>query len=283
MTHIEPFENIGNLLEDLGMFEAATNAPSTVLPAIDVKSILLALDQSNQDDSARFLAGRLGTLLGASVVEQAALRTAADVEVALRETQASLLVLPVPFGADIGALREDSLGDVVDRLLVGAGVPILAVRHPLDGDTLGTALKRIVVPLSPSESRTATAMAWACRLLQTGGELHALEIADREVLAEANLLRENLQGAGATSQASIERVMMRRFAGLMAVVQRTSNEFGFGASVGYTSGRFVTNTLEAIGQSPGVAIVPGSDDRRSNSYHRCADLILGSTYPVFVV
>jgi len=282
MIPIEPFETASNFLEDMGMFEAATHAPATALPVVDASTVLLALDGSNQDEPARFLAGALAAALGASVVEKAGLESASIVN-AVREARAQLLVLPVPFGADIGSLREESLGDVVDRLLLAAGIPILAVRQPLGEARLGAAIRRIVVPVFPGEARTGLALAWACRLLRAGGDLHAVEIADREVLAEANLLREPALGTDSTTQASIERVMTRQFASLIAAVQRTASEGGFGAHVVQSSGRFVAETLAAIGDSPGLIVITGSHDRRSTTFHRCADLILGSAYPVLVV
>jgi len=283
MTPIEPFGNADNMLEDLGMFEAATHAPAVTLPPVNVSSILLALDHSNQDDAARTLAASLAKTLEATVVEKTDLTTAQQVVDVLRAAGAQLLVLPVPFHSDIGQLREESLGEIVDHLLQSADVPILAVRQPVSEENLRSALRRIVVPLSPAESRTALALSWACRLLRAGGDLYAHEIADRDVIDGANLLRDATDNPESQPQADIERVLTRQFAGLVAVVQRTAHEVGFGAHVHSASGRFVAQTLEVVAAAPSLVIVGGSSDRRSTTFHRCMDLILGSTYPVLVV
>lgn len=283
MNPMEPFENAANFMDDVGRFEAAVHAPPTVLPQVEVPSILLALDGSNQDGAARYIAGQVGKVLSATVHEQAGLATAPEIRDRGDAVQAGLIVVPVPFGADIGLLQEESLGMEVDRLLLESHVPILAVRQPLTEDRLAAAMRRILVPLAPGEHHNPLALAWACKLLGQGGELQMLEIADQDVLAEARLLLDRKEISEATQQASLERVLSRQFASLVAIVQKTSSEVGFGVHVVAASGRFVAQSISAMHDAPTLTVLAGSRDRRSNSYHRAVDMILAASGPVLVV
>lgn len=283
MTQIEPFESASNLMEDMGMFEAATHAGAIQLAEVKVNTILALPDGSNQDPATQFLANELSHKLGATLVVKHQLETVKSVLEAVEATHAELLVLPVPFGADIGTLKMDSLGDFCDRILSHITVPVLAVRQPLSEAVLKATLQRMVVPLNTQEPRSAVAMSWACRLLQTGGELVALEIGDTHTEIEANQLQKPFDNLDSTHQAAIERVLSRHFAGLIATLQKKSAEFGFGTTVRSVRGRFVDCTLDAIGELAGLAVVAQSTDRRSDTFHRCSDLLLGSSFPVLMV
>ncbi len=283
MQEMEPFENAANFLEDVGMFEAAVHAPPTSLPLIEIKKVLSVLDGSNQDVAVRFLGRAFSEKLNASLEEHEGLTTPAAIEDASLKTQAGLVVLPVPFGADIGELREESLGEIVDRVLPARTCPIMAVRQPLGDESLNAALRHVLVTLVPGEPGNALALAWACQLLKSGGELILLEIADREVLSEAKLLLDRVNITEATAIATLERVLSRQFASLVGVVQRTAAESGFDARVASISGRFVEQVLKEIGDQPTLVIHAGSKDRRSTNYHRSADLILGSRGPVLII
>lgn len=283
MHEMEPFESAANFVEDVGMFEAACHAPATSLPILNVKTILSIPDGSNQDPAVRTLGQQFATMFSANLIERTGLVTAAAIEQACLETQPSLMVVPVPFGSDIGELREESLGEVIDRILATRKCPILAVRQPLDADSLTKVVHNLLVTLVPGESANALSLAWATQLLKSGGEMILLEIADREVLAEAKLLLGSVNINEATAIATLERVLSRQFASLVGVVQRTAAEVGFGARVASASGRFVEQVLAQIGDQPSLVIHAGSKDRRSTAFHRSADLILGSRYPVLVV
>ncbi len=126
---MEPFENESNFQEDVGMFEAATHAGTLVLPTPRVQVVHLALDGSNQDDTARALAQAVAERLQARVHEQTGAADANEILARRRAEQADLLVIPVPFGRDFLKLGMDSLGSVIDMLLRESPCPLLCVRE----------------------------------------------------------------------------------------------------------------------------------------------------------
>lgn len=280
MHPMEPFENAANFIEDVGLFEAAVHAPATVLPIIQPSRVVVATDGSNQDPATR----AVGRMIAERFGQSADLRENLPArELDAIHSGAGLLVVPVPFGSDIGELREESLGPAVDHLLASRACPLLAVRQPLADDLLAAALRNIVVPLVPGETGNDLALGWACHFLKGGGVLTVLENADREVLAEARLLLDGVNVSDSTAVATIERVLNRQFAGLIGAVQRVSADVGFETQVASAGGRFVDSVLARVGDAPTLAIVSCARDRRAANYHRVADLILASRYPVLVV
>ncbi len=278
----DPFLNAGDFQEDLGMFEAATHAAPFAIADIALQTLVVAPDGFNQDATVRGVAQRLAQAVGAQVVEAPGLKTADEVQTAKQRHGADLLVLPVPFGADIGDLREASLGDVVDRLLADA-LPLLAIRQLMDEPAIGECLRNVVIPLSPENPRSADALAWACRILPASGQLTVVQIADAELRAEASHLREPTEPIGLTASARVSRVLTRHFASPMAAIQRRARDQKFHLQIVEAGNQFVASTLAPLHEAPGLVIVAGSADRRSDSYHHEADLILDSRYPVLIV
>ena len=277
MSSSEPFVGAGDLQEDLGMFEAATHAAPIQLPEVSLTTVLLALDGSNQDNTARSVAARVAAACSAQVAEERGLITAQDIRAAKTTHRAELVVLPVPFGSDIGELREESLGVVMDQLLASC-LPILAVRQPLEEAAVQSLFQRLHVPLSPVHESGPKALAWACRLLGPAGTLRVYEFADARLREEARTL-----GKEAEPAAAVGRVLSRFYAGTIAVLQRLAVEKGFQMRVASVSERFVKGTLAAVEQAAGLIVVAGATDRSSDAFHHAADLILGSRGPVLVV
>lgn len=277
MTSSEPFVGAGDLQEDLGMFEAATHAAPIALPELTLTTVLLALDGSNQDATARAVAARVAAAFSARVAEERGLTSAQDIRAAKGTHRAEMVVLPVPFGSDIGDLREESLGVVVDQLLASC-VPLMAVRQPLDEVAVQSLFQRVHVPLSPAHERSPLALAWACRLLGNSGTVRVHEFADAALREEARAL-----GKEAGPAVAVGRVLSRFYAGTIAVLQRLAVEKGFQMHVASVNDRFVKGTLAAVEQAPGVIVVAGAEDRCSDAFHHAADLILSSRGPVLVV
>lgn len=282
MAKSDPFLNPGDFQEDMGMFEAATHAPTVALADVDLKTVLFTPDRSNQDPTGRALARLLAETVGANFIEAPDLKTNQDLIAAHGQHPTNLLVLPVPFGRDIAELGEASLGDVVDRLL-GTDLPILAIRQPLAESALPGLLNNVVVPLSPDNPRNDRALAWACRILGRSGTLTVVEVADASLRAEADMHRSPAEPVQQTATERINRVLSRFFAGSVGAIQRKAADRGFQIQVITAGGRFVDSTLMQVKVSPGLVIVPGSLHRQSNPYHNEADLILSSQYPVLVV
>jgi len=171
---------------------------------------------------------------------------------------------------------------VVDRILADA-LPILAVRQVMDESAIRECLRNVVVPLSPENPRACDALAWACRILPASGRLTVVEIADAELRAEASQLRDPSEPVGLTAAERVDRVLTRHFASPIAAIQRRARDQRFHVQVVGVGGKFVESTLAQLNQAPGLVIVAGSADRRSDSYHHEADLILDSRYPVLII
>lgn len=278
----DPFLNLGDFQEDLGMFEAATHAEPVEIFDITLNKILFAPDGSSQDPTARRLAELVAELTKTEVVEAAGLKTAAEMHAAKQQHGADLLVLPIPFGADIDELGEASLGQLADQILVDT-LPILAVRQAMKEPDLRKCLQHVVVPLSPENRRVVEVLSWACRLLPESGQLTIVEIANAELRAEASHLREPSEPSGFTASERVSRVLTRHFAGSIAAIQKRSTELGFALQVFSTSGQFVESTLAHLEAAPGLVMVAGTGDRRSDSYHHETDLLLASQYPILIV
>jgi hypothetical protein len=108
-----------------------------------------------------------------------------------------------------------------------------------------------------------------------------VEIADAQLRAEACELLD--RPAKAAPASVVDRVLTRHFASCIAAIQRKALERGFQTRVSRTAGRFVESALAQLNGSPGLTVVAGSTDRRSDAYHHEADLILASRYPVLIV
>ncbi len=282
MATSEPFLNSGDFQEDLGMFEAATKSTAVDLPEVALGAVLLATDGSNQDATARSVALKLAAAVGAKFGEDSGLKTVADLQAAKKAHNADMLVLPVPFGSDIGDLREESLGEVIDRMLA-LDLPILAIRQPLEEGAVGDVFEHVIVPLTPDNPRSIVALAWGCKILNGSGTLTIVEIANAELKAEAEELREDAESPSANAAARVTRVLTRYFGGSISAVQRKAAECGISINVEIATGRFVESTLAQLDDEPGLVIIAGTTDRRSDSFHQEADAILASRYPVLIV
>jgi hypothetical protein len=279
---MEPFETESHLAEDVSLFEAATHARPVRIETPALDSIVLAPDGSNQDATARAFAQALAAAAGAAVHEHPGAATAADILQACTAHRANLLVLPVPFGRDIGVLKDESLGSVVDMVLLESACPVFCVRQVLDAAGVGAALSDVLVPLTVHEDH-ARAAAWAFRILVTGGRLELREVADRDVLEEArHLLGERIDPAALRDE-SLRRTVAHDARGLVAAAQRLGPERGVAVHVEFRAGRFVEVVLEDANRRPRLVVVGAPKDHLAPAYHRAADIVLGAHGPVLVV
>lgn len=269
--------------QNMGMFEAAVHAKPVTLESQDLSVILLALDGSNQDDTARALAQRLAKTTQAQVQEFAGATTCADIIHAIKGQKAQLLVLPAPFGRDIEALKDESLGSVVDMTLHEAPCPVLCVRNPMEEEQLAKVFTDILVPITEHVGDHQRALSWAFRLMESDGELELLGVADRNLLTEAKALLGDAISDEALQSEALNRAVTADIGGLVAAVQKKGAEQGIGVRVEVREGEPVAVTLQEANNRPRLIVIAGSHDHTSSAYHHAADLTLGANGPVLVV
>lgn len=272
-----------DIFEDVGLFEAAVHAKPLELELPALKRLVVALDGSNQDATARLLAAELAQRTRATVSEHAGALEAAAVLAACAEAHANLLILPVPFGRDISQLKDESLGEVVDLLLLEAPLPVLCVRDPMDEGSVAAALANVLLPVNVHAEGNPQAAAWAFCLLGQRGGLELLAIADRDVLEEARRLLGDAIDALALQQSALERTVTHEIAGLIAAVQRQGAERGVHVHVEILMGRAVEAILARANASPRLTIVATPRQHTNPAFHRAADIILGARGPVLIV
>jgi nucleotide-binding universal stress UspA family protein len=277
------FEESATVSEDMGLFEAAVHAVHLELerPALDV--VVVVVDGSNQDETARTFAAAIARRSGAQVYEHSGHGSAAEILRACSEHKASLLVVPVPFGADIATLKDESLGAVVDMLLLESTCPVFCVRQLCDSASVEAALADVIVPVNVLDESCARAASWALRMLHKGERLELLAVADRDVLDEARKLLGEAIDPQALEVEAVSRAVTQEVGSLVAAVQRRGREEGLVVQVEVKVGRAATVELEEANRRPRLLVVGAAKDHSSPAYHRAADLILGAHGPVLVV
>ncbi len=279
---MEPFENNSNFQEDVGLFEAATHAVPVELPPVQTQSIVLALDGSDQDESARLLAGDLAERHSARLYELNGAIDAAAILAVAREQQADLLVVPVPFGRDYATLGTESLGSVIDMLLLEAPCPLLCTRAPLNLQEITRTFEQILVPISVGEKPRGGGLAWAFHLFGSQGRLALLAIADEDVLEEARQMMPSRFGQDAIGPDEITRSILRQIGGIVAAAQRQGLAQECSVHVDTSLGHFVPQVLARIDEQPQLVIWEAEQDHNSPSFHRAVDLLLASRGPVLI-
>ncbi|HMO35349.1 MAG TPA: hypothetical protein PKA06_04840 [Gemmatales bacterium] len=283
MNQIEPFESRSNMLEDMGLFEAAMQSAPLELQKVTVQKVLAIPDGSNQDATTLQLATEFSRLLDAQMVETKGISSLEGILQAISKEKADGLVVPVPFGSDIDELKSESLGDIFDRLLTKVSIPVLAVRQPLSAEKIGRVLSHIVVAMNAADPRNATTISWACRLLRRGGELIALEWVNGTRSKSPSMLAGDAPDTWDEASAAAQRDITRRLGSLVAALQKASSQTGFHTSVRTARLRMIDSILEAMEEDAWLAILARSPDRLSESFHLAADLVRSARSPVLLV
>ncbi|HMP01992.1 MAG TPA: hypothetical protein PKD86_08585 [Gemmatales bacterium] len=278
-----PQRDEADMTEDLSLFETAVHARPVKLqePALDV--VIVALDGSNQDGTARAVATALAERVGARVEEHSAAQTAADVQQYCHIHQGSLVVVPAPFGTDRSDLRDESLGSVVDMLLMECPVPLLCVRDVLDGEAVKAVVKNLLIPLHVPDEGATRAASWALKLLARGGRLDLLAVADLDVIGEAQKLLGKAIATEATETEALGLAAIKEFGNLIGPVQKRGESLGLTVHVESRVGRGSQVVLESANASPRLLVTSAPKDHTAPAFHRAMDLVLGSRGPVLVV
>lgn len=283
MQSKDPFESEGNAAENFGMFEAAVHARPMAIVRHPIREILLALDGSNQDATARSCAHAIATGGSGKVRECRPQAGAPEILHALREQPADLLVLPAPFGRDYSDLREESLGSVVDLLLLSATCPVLCVRETLDDAAVKSALGDVLLPVNVPAFEPERAASWAFSLLRSGGKLEVLAIADRSLLLEAQALLGTSLDPESLTHDRLVRTVTDATGGLTAATQKAGTELGVHVHVECLEGRADQLLLSAANSRHRLLVITAPRQHTAPAFHRAVDAILGSRGPVLFV
>lgn len=280
----EPFEMAENMEEDLGLFEAATQARRLELDLGPVAKILRVTDGSNQDATALRLGHQLARHLSATVTESAAHGSSLEILAAAKSEEADLVIVPVPCGEDISNLQSQSLGSVTDGLLQSSPVPLLCVRDPLPDVAIPQVFNSILVAVARDDRPSEDAVAWALRLAGKSGRVVLLELADRGSLEEAQLLLQGRQEDRSVQDAVIGRAVASRLGSLIGAVQRHANRLSLSVQVEFRLGNPVREILAAAETLPhGIIILARAADHTSAGYHLAEDLLLATRRTVLVI
>lgn len=269
--------------EDVGMFEAAVHAPHLELSRPEVKIVLVALDGSNQDSTARAVAQAVGERTEAAVVEHYGATSSAEILQVCAAREADLIVLPVPFGRDISQLKDESLGSVADMLLQESAIPLLCVREAMSPAQAAEALHALVLPVITADEFAARSAGWALRILAAGGRLRILAIADQEVIEEVHKLLGRAVDEAVLTPESLRQAVSVQDASLIAAVQKGGQSQRSSVHTEVKVGRAHQVVLEAANATPQLIVVGSAKDHTAPSFHRARDLILGAKGPVLIV
>ena len=280
---IEPFESLRNLNECVGMFEAATHPTVTTVTPPTPSVVYVARDGSNQDETA----ARAAVILAgtARVVEGTLGAGVAEILTAARDAKADAIVVPVPYGRDYSTLKGESLGSVVDMLLLESTVPVLCVRDVLDEAALAAAFARPVLPVTVGAGIDggAKAAGWAIRTVPPTGEIDLVAVADDDVIEEARRYLDETPGDRDALGDRVRRGIGRAIGGLSSTIQKWAFDRGAEARVQTVVGQFVPSVFEVVGDQPRLIVWSAKRDHNCPSFHRATDLILASRGPVLIV
>lgn len=276
----DPFETPGNFSEDVGLFEAATHCTVIQFPEPVVKTICLALDGSDRDDTVRGFGELLASRTGAQIATLEGKSTAGEILAALAEKRGDLLIFPAPFGKDYQELKAESLGAVADQLLLKAACPVLCVRGVQDQSSIRDAFQHVVVPIAVADEHAPRALGWAFRTTPSGGHVDLAAVADRDVLTEAGHLIPDIEKL---DPEHVARALIRDMGGLIAASQRRGTAENRKVHVETRVGQFVPLVLAELHGRPRAIIWGISRDHSSPAFHRAVDLLLSSSGPVLMV
>lgn len=308
-------ENDEDLAESLSFFEAAVSAHPVELPPVALKTILLAIDQSNQDPTAEGLATALARRHGAQIqliyayeqgeaeardryqserlhaIQSSGVSATSvaktpgssfeQILAAVTATQSDLIIVPAPYLDDLRVLGADSIGVNLDLLMRRSPVPILVVREPQA--TPAASLKRIVAPLTLHEVENAAAAAWALALIEEAGALELLEVADTESLDAAKRFLTPAQIAEQMSPQILAGKESQEHASLTAAVQKRATERSLGCRVTVQVGPAVKTIAEVCNAQDQLVITGCPSDHTSSAYQRVLAVIRESRNPLLVV
>lgn len=273
----------GAVNENVGMFEAAVHSRPVVFPEFRLNSIAVVLDGSNQDPTVRAFAADIAKPIGAKVVEATNAKSAAEITTFAQKQSAQLIVLPVPFRLDIGVLKDESLGSVVDMVLVESPCPVLCIRRLMNDSEVAESLANVLLPVSAHPATQATAASWGLGLLSPGGSLSVLAVVDQDAIEEARQLLADATAPELWQPDALSRALTDEIGGLIATIQRRGNERKARIQVEVSCGRPAEVAVDRANHHPSLIVAASDREYQSPAFHLATDMVLGATGPVLVV
>jgi hypothetical protein len=309
--------DLGDLNDSLGAFESALSSSKVAIQITDpeVRTLLLALDGTSQDETCVALAGEVASHLGASVVVTAATKDeltdelreiveravqrltstfglsaeAAFVEARTparrilelgAERGAHLLVASAPYLYEYEGFGDESLSGPIDCLLAESEVPLLLVREPLD--SVKECLTRMLIPMTVHSAGLGVAAGFAFKLAEKHGHVDLFAVADQQALEDADAVLGEATSTEKRSPEALLRAEQTQIGGMVSALQHRGVESGVQVHVDVVVARSLKPVLDRAHTAPCVVCMPLPRDRTSSAFHRAHDIALGSRYPVLL-
>jgi nucleotide-binding universal stress UspA family protein len=306
--------NEQELRENMDMFSASVAAEHVALVSPRLDTIVVALDQSNQDRTTEAMAIGLAqrydarlhiTYATADVWDEAKARYVLERHQSLAErgvqvthsqaegtpvdqilevcqaVQGDLIVFCAPYLEDFLMLGHESVGSNTDMLLHRSTVPLLIVREPQD-DPLAC-LRQVLCPLTQHDNDSILTAAWALTILAPGGHLRVMGVADEEAITLAQHLIGQHIDIHNFDLSMLAGINAPRNAGLIAALQRRSQEANLGCTVTVQAGEFVVRVAEYANAQPCLVALGGLQTRTDVMSQRLQALVRELRHPVLVV
>ena len=317
MVDITQVEDI-DIRSSVDAFEAALKSKATILPLPKLERILLAVDQSNQGETAERFAAAVAQSHNARVMllyayegvrdagreEYLSRRAAAlsglrielepleepvrtehgkrsfeQILASCEKKRCDLIVIPAPYLDDYVKLGQESVGANLDMLLCRAATALLVVREPQADPQ--RCLANLLLPVAPYEATAVKAAGWALKLMSQNGLLRVLAIAETaRAQLDQQVQERNIIEMEAEKFAGLYRPEL---AGLVAALQRRAAETGIGCRLINGDGEPVQAIADAANNEDALLVLASSPDPRSLAQMRTAALVRVSRNPVLVV
>ena len=304
-----------DLHEAMARFSAAANAQPIELPTFEPPAkVLVAFDQSNQDDAVAQLAAGVCARFGATAVTTLA-RPGLDVETRRKHleamhaklpgvaceiapqqddddpadrlidardaAEARMIIMPAPYLEDMKTLGRDSVGSTAERVLARSKVPVLFAREP--GDRVAPALGKPLVKLHVRQPEAAKALSVAFALGGTSARFSVLFVIDAGAMAEAMaLLGQEVDQSKLTDQALLDDAQAAA-GSLVAAAQHWAADNKAALSVEFKIGSDPDVTARAGNDGGHLLVLPCPADRNSGAYSRALTVLRLSSVPVLMV
>ncbi|MCB9933524.1 MAG: universal stress protein [Planctomycetes bacterium] len=304
-----------DLHEAMSRFKAAAQAQPIELPKIEPPAkVLVAFDQSNQDDAVAVAAREVCTRFGATAVLALA-SPGLDIETRRKHLEAmqaklagvsceisppqddedpadrildaqqaagaKFLVLPAPYLENLDKLGRDSVGSTAERVLARATTPILFVREPREG--MAGCFGKPLTKLHVRQPEAADALAVGFALCGTAAQFRVLFVVDAAAMTEAAaLLGHEVDPAKLTDQALLDDAQAAA-GSLVAAAQHWASDHKAALKVDFKIGSDPDVTAREANDGGHLLVLPCPADRNSSAYSRALTVLRLSSVPVLMV